>query len=1222
MEGRLQWRLLRAVAAGVVGLMFFASLSLAQEFRATLTGRVTDPSGAVVPNATIIAVKNDTHQTYTGKTNGSGTYYIPFVLPGFYTVTARAKGFKPRAQEKVLLQASQSYGLNFTLEVGMPTQEVTVTTAPPLINTASGSSANMLTGREIENIPLNGRQIYMLISTTPGSQFLQTQFGASGYSGTRGWDVSSNYSLGGGIQGYNMFTLNGTNITEMGGFGEEGTWIVAPNVDALQEVNIQTDIYDARYGHTLGGTVNMVTKSGTNQYHGDLYEYLENGSLNANNFENNYGGIPRGNTIQHQYGGTFGGPIKRNKIFFFGSFEGYWEDIPFTTLTSVPPAYLHPQPGQPVNFTQTGYTVYDPLTTVCKAKGGTLGNCSGNNYARTEFPNDTIPANRINAAGAALLNLFPLPNINTGSVVDNYLTTTPDEYRYYQPMVRVDYTTIDRTRWYTFFEYQKGHEFRDSSGFTGPAETGNIHTMRENIVASQDMTHTFSPSMVGDFKLSFTRFNSRFPDGPLSTPTPQSIGLNMPHVGTEFKDLLPQVSFGELYPGIIGNSVSTQMNQAMTLDVDFSKTRGAQNFEFGGEINRWNFADPFDVGHPNGTFGFGTQPTQYNPLRRDTLKGITDGNVIASLLLGYPTSGGVDWQHTVYETMQEYAIYGQDNWRVNRRLTLNIGLRYDVERGPVDRFNGLNRGMCLTCVNPITNNPTYQANIANSKNLAAWQADTAAIFAAAGSTAGPSISSHIGTVRGGILFAGTNGQPRTAYNIDWGNLAPRLGFAYEIDPKTVLRGGWGWIFGYGIEAGTRSGFSITTPYIDSLNGGATPTDYFLNGNPYPNGVEVPVGSSLGLETNLGNGQSLDFPQRKIPRSTMMSLGIQRQLPGHTVLSVKYSGNYARALRTQGVFTWINGVFPLDWGYPDLQQNHYNATLASALNAQVPNPYYGVVPPASGLGSRPTMQAASLMIPYSQFGLVGDYTNPYGRSWYDSLQVKLNKRLYGARRGLSYQLAYTYSKNMESTSYRNGWPWQDPHPIYDPVAYDRTNIFTFAGEWDMPMGRGAKYIFAHPSRVLGGVVNDWRMDWIFSDESGTPIGIPNVWFVGNHGFVPSGGSTFSQWIYNCNGLPKACYTPIPTFGQGNQPDRVGYLRSPYIPNLDLSLQKDFMLTESKRLQFRADAFNLMNTPLFPGPNTNTSQIPKQVDGRWQGFGTVNLFQQNFPRIIQLSLKLFF
>ncbi len=1230
------------LVTGIVMMVLSSGAIHAQEFRATLTGRVTDPSGAVIPAAAITAVKNDTHQTYIAKTNGAGVYTIPYVLPGLYTVTVNAKGFKTRVQEKVLLQASQQYGLNFKLQIGATTQAVTVTSAAPLINTASGSSANMLTAREIQNIPLNGRQIYTLIGTTPGSQFLQTQFGASGYSGTRGWDVSNNYSLGGGVQTYNSFTLNGTNITEMGGFGEEGTWIVAPNPDAVQEVNVMSNTYDARYGHSMGGSVNIVTKSGTNQYHGDLYEYLENGALDANNFENNASGVPRQNTIQHQYGGTFGGPIKRNKIFFFGSFEGYWESIPFTTLTSVPPAYMRPQPGQGVNFTQSGYTVYDPLTTVCKSAGGTLGNCKGNNYARTEFPNDTIPYNRISPIAVKFLNLFPMPNTNGTSDRNNYIATTPDAYRYYQPMGRVDYTTSDRTRWYTFFEWQKGHEFRDSSGFTGPAETGDLHSMRENIVATQDMTHTFSPSMVGDFKLSFTRYMQRFPNGATSMPTPQSFGLNMPFAG-QSKDLLPQIGFGEIYPGIIGNTVTAQMNQAMTLNVDFTKIRGNHTFEFGGEINRWNFANPFDVGHPNGTFSFGTGPTQYNPTHRNALPGISDGNVIATMLLGYPTGGGVDWQHTVYETIPEYAIYGQDNWRVTHRLTLNIGVRYDVEGGVVDRFNGLNRGLCLTCVNPITNDPTYQAAIANSSNISKWQSVVSQLDALIGSS-GPKISP--GTVYGGIQFPGVGGQPRNAYNIDWSNLAPRLGFAYALNNKTVLRGGWGWIFAYGIEGGTREGFSITTGYQATGSNGISPNDLFLSGTPFPNGAQQPVGSSLGLLTGVGSGQNLDFPQRKIPRATVMSLGIQRQLPGHTVLSVKYSGNYGRALRTQGVHSWINGTLPLTWGYPQLQQNTYNqsdgsggtigADIASLLNEAVPNPYYGSVPVTSGIGPRTSVGAIGLLTPFNEFGAgpVGDYTNPYGKSWYDSLQVKVDKRLYGAGRGLSYQLAYTYSKAMNLTNYRNGWPWQDPHPIYDPASDDRTNIFTLAGEWDLPVGRGAKYIFSSASGLWGGVVNNWRLDWIFSDESGFPQGVPGTWYVGGHSYVPNGGPTFSQWIYNCGWTPtnqisaRTCWTSIPSRGQGNLPDRVGYLRTPYIPNLDLSLQKDFRLTESKRLQFRWDDFNSMNTPLFPGPDTNANDaicdpaLPGAKCTQWQGFGTVRLFQQNFPRIMQVSLKLLF
>ncbi|MBV9180284.1 MAG: carboxypeptidase regulatory-like domain-containing protein, partial [Acidobacteria bacterium] len=423
-----------------------AQLVCGQEFRGNLSGQVTDPSAGVVPNATVQAVNRDTQQTYTAVTSSAGGYYIPYILPGTYTVDVTAAGFKTQVQNNVVLQAGESPVLNFKLEVGATNQTVEVSAAAPLLDAENAVQANVLTTREIENVPLNGRQVYMLLGTTPGSQFLQTQFGAQGYSGTRAWDVSNNYTLGGGVQGYQQFTLNGTNIT-MQNNGANGTWELAPNVDALQEVNVQTTNYDARYGRSGGGIVNMVMKSGTNQYHGDAYDYFENGDLNANNFENNLNGVARQNVHQNQFGGTFGGPVKKDKVFFFGSYEGYKETIPFTTVTSVPPAYLRPQPGQGVNFTQTGFTIYDPLTTFCTTPGQTISNCTGS-LLRLPFPNDTIPANRISSIGAAILNLYPLPNTNSGGLQNNYIANAPDKYFYQQPMVRVDYDTSDKTRWY------------------------------------------------------------------------------------------------------------------------------------------------------------------------------------------------------------------------------------------------------------------------------------------------------------------------------------------------------------------------------------------------------------------------------------------------------------------------------------------------------------------------------------------------------------------------------------------------------------------------------------------------------------------------------------------------------------------------------------------------------------------------------------------------------
>ena len=1191
------------VALGLVLLAFNARKGISQEFRATMTGTVSDPSGAFVPGATVDAVNTSTQQNYTTTTTGKGVYFIPYMLPGTYTVSVKSAGFKTQEQDNVVLQAGKSTGLNFALQVGAASQTVDVSATPPLIETANGSGGTVLTQREIENAPLNGRQIYTLLGTTPGSQFLQTQFGAQGYSGTRAWDVSNNYTLGGGVAGYQQFTLDGANIT-MQAHGSQGTWEMAPNVDALQEVNVMTTTYDARFGRTGGGTVNMVTKSGSNAFHGDVYEYFENGFLNANNFENNLNGIPRQNLHQNQFGGTFGGPVKKDKIFFFGSYEEYLEHIPFTTVTSVPPAFLRPSSGSGVNFTASGYTIYDPNTTVCTAPGGTLGNCPGNAYARTEFPNDTIPASRINSIGAAVLNLYPQPNTGgPNALQNNYIANVPDKYKYWQPMVRVDYDTSDKTRWYSTFAYQHGTEFRNVSGFPAPAENGNINTLRQDLVASQDMTHIFSPTLLADFKASFTRFIDSFPNGDLANPVnPSSIGLNMPVVPTTTLRQLPEFTTSQIYPQVVGNNVNNDVFNTTYFDNDWTKTLSNHTIHFGGEVAFFQYGNPNSVGRPDGYFQFGTQNTQYNPLQRNTLPGINDGFDVADMLLGYPASGGLDFNTTTIQGFPFWALYVQDDWKVTQKLTLNIGLRYDLQAGLRERYNRLNRGMCFTCVNPISSQPQYQANLA---------ADAPALLAAGINPA------SLSSVYGGLTFPGVNGNSKDAYDTDWSNIQPRFGFAYALNSKTVIRGGYGIFYAVGLEGGSATGFNISTPYTNTLNGGVTPTNYFASGSPFPVGYQVPVGNSLGLLTALGNGTSIDFPGRRIPRSQEFSLGFQRELPWQMVLDARYAGNYTDRLR---VFVWDNGTLT----YAQLQQGIANPTL---FNEQVPNPYYGVpgIPPSSNCGSHPTVSRITLLLPLSQYcGLIGQYNDPLGKQNYNALEVKLNKRYSG---GLSTQISYTYSKTMQATGYQNGWPYQDPSLKYQVAGSDRTHVFSATTEWALPIGKGSNLLLSNASGVLGAVVNGWSVNFILSAETGFPVSLNTGYYYNcNHSYTPDGGPKLNDYIYNnySNGSPLGCWSSIPQYGLSNLPNQISTLRQPSIVNLDFALHKDFRVTESTRIQLRGEALNLTNTVLFPGPDNNPGDGPPRTNsnGTYSGFGSVNLYQQNFPRIVQLSLKFLF
>ncbi len=1207
-------RLIKALLLCVcpLGLLAFAAGFLSgQEFRATLTGTVTDPTGAVVPNATVEAVNHDTQQKYDVTTTAKGDYFIPYMLPGTYRVSVTAPGFQTKAQDNVVLEASTSRGLNFQLALGQASQTVEVTSAPPLLENTTASNSTILSGRELESVPLNGRQIYTLIGTTPGSQF------TGGTSGTRGWDTTGNYVIGGGVSHYQQFTLNGTNITVQTSYqsGSNGEWTLAPNIDALQEANVMTTTYDARYGRTGGGTVNMVVKSGSNQLHGTLYEYLENTVMDANYYQNNINGVARPGLIQNQFGGTVGGAIKKDKIFYFGSFEGYRERLPQTGLFTVPPAYLRPGPNG-VNFNNTAlsgtlYTVYDPSTTFCVG-GGTLSNCPSGKFARNPFPNNTIPQSAISPVGAAILNLYPMPNTNVNALNNNYLGNLTGAYEYNQPMVRVDYDTSDKTRWYSLFAFQHGTENRSTNGMTGVAAQGNFNHTRQDITATQDMTHIFTPTLLADFKLSFSRFMDFGGNGDFSKAVnPSTIGLNMPNIPTTTLKDLPEISLNS-FTGVVGNNVTDDVWNNIVFDNDWTKTLSNHTLHFGGELGEFQFADPRTVQRPNGYFTFSSRFTQYNPLQGNTLPGVHDGYPVADLLLGYPDTGtnsqsgsGVDWADTIFEGYPTWALYVQDDWKATRRLTINIGLRYDVQVGVRERHNLLARGACLNCVNPITNEAQYQANVNNPANQAAW-------------TAAGINPASLQTAYGGLVFAGVNGESRDAYNTDWSNWEPRLGFAYQVNSKTVIRGGYGIEYAIGLEGGSSDPFSVTTSYVGSLNNNVTPTNYFATGNPFPNGVSAPTGNTLGLLTGLGNVKQLDYPQRRIPRSQIFSFGFQRELPGHMVLDARFAGNYTDRLR---LFVWLNGTMPL---------SQYQQAIANPnyFNKQVPNPYYNVpnIPSNSTMGSSPTVPAEDLLTPFSEFLRIGEYDDPLGYQTYNALEVKLNKHLLGAGRGLSFQLAYTYSKALAATSYTNGWPYQDAHRLYQPTSSDRTQIFTITGQWAIPVGRGSSLLSNAP-KVVDAFIGGWNLDWVFNWQSGTPVGLSQGWnYTCGHPYTPDGGPTMGNYIYNnySNGSSTGCWQSLPPFFLPYLPNRISTLRNFSIPNLDLSLAKNFSLTERLRLQFRADAFNVTNSVLFGGPdnNPNDGVARQQSTGCWTGFGTVGCNQANTPRVLQMSLKLAF
>lgn len=883
-----------------------------------------------------------------------------------------------------------------------------------------------------------------------------------------------------------------------------------------------------------------------------------------------------------------------------------------------------------------GLPIFQPGTAFC-LDGGPATACNSNHVGQQRFANDTIPGALINPTSVAVLKYIPLPNIAGAENLvrgSNYFASTPGILNYNQPQVRVDYNLTDKTKLYSYFIYWKGVQFRSTNGLNGLAAHGNINWVHQSWVATQDITHVFSPTFTGDFKVAYNRFYSRTPNGDLTTQTnPSTIGLAMPLPATTSSVYLPEFNISDGWgtgflnnQTIFGNQPNPDVTNNYTVNIDFTKTHSSHTIEFGGEIDEFQFGGfPSGGGHANGSFNFNSGWTQFNPhaancwpltANSSNSNGCNNqqpnGSSLASFYLGRPAGGAVDWIGSIMEGYPVFSGYFQDNWRLSPKMTMNLGIRYDVQRGLRERHNNLNRGLCLTCVNPLTNDSTYQANVTNLANNRLWTA------------AGISPAS-LQQVTGGVQFAGTNGQSRNAYDTDWSNIGPRFGFAYQIDSKTVIRGGYGVMYSYGLEGGSSAGLSQTTSYTSSLDGGNTPTNYFQTGSPFATGLLPPTGTSLGLLTNVGNGGiSVDFPNRKIPIEQIMSLGFQRELPGHTVLEVKYAGNFTKRLRT---FLWLNGTATL------AQQQQAQANPAY-FDQQVPNPYYGVkgVSGPGQCGTSTTVNAVALILPLSQYcspggrGLVGQYNAPIGGNFYNALETQITKRVFGQRgKGFSYQIAYTYSKNTDEDGYRNGWPYQDIERIHQLNGIDRTHVLAVTSVYDLPFGRDG-LLLTHSSRLVETLAGGWALSGVFHAQSGTPVGINTGWnyTCPTYNLKPAGGSTLGHWYSTAGSNPTQCWSRVTPYQLQPLVSTTAQVRTPTIPQLDMSLQKSAQIFENTNLELRLDAFNSTNSVLFGSPNTDPGAGPatfNAVSG-WSGFGTISYQQQNAPRVLQISGKVSF
>ena len=1165
--------------------LLFSLALFSQDYRATLLGQVADSSQAAIPNVTIRVTKIDTGVSRETKSNGNGIYTITALDPGVYNVHAQADGFRTVNRQDIVLQTADKLNLNITMEIGQVTQEITVVGQQELINTATASRGLVLDPTKVTELPLNGRQSYMLMNLVPGVRFTQRQFGSSGFSGTRAWDVNGSFTMNGGRTGTNQFLLNGAPIST------NGTFNLAPNVEAIQEFKVMVNTYDSQFGRSGGGHVNTTLKAGANDIHGSLFDFWRNRIFDANTRQNNAGGARRGFRNQHQYGGIIGGAIRKNKDFYFASFEGWQERTPFPVVSTTVPGAM-----KGGDFSTFGVRIYDPMTSrLCDAARPCPVLGVNGVIERQAFPGNVIPASRMSPVGRAFLGLYPNENfVGPNPLSQNFLAAeTVGRYRYEQPMARYDKVFSDKDRFNFVFTFQDGSEFRDGNGFPAPAKTGNMPgTVRRDRNFIANWQRTLSPTALLTVQGSYNRFQENFPDVSDRNFTWDKLGIkDIPQVPSFPSKLAPRLDLGG-FNSILGNNyLNASQRQQINFQTSVAQTKGRHSLKYGMEwatIHRGTQS----AGRSSGLMGFTAGWTQQYTGRS---QGAFDGSSVASLLLGAMNNANVDWNDTYYRKEPYWAGFLQDDWKVNNRLTLNLGLRYDMQWPMVELHDRVVTGFDFGAKSPV-----------NDAALAAWRNNAATI-----SGYPPAPAQLTG---GSLLYAGKGGQPRSPYNWDRSNIQPRVGAAYRLHNKAVLRGGFGIFHRTATQGSLTTGFSQTTNYVNSRDAGITPaginnglpTGPFSVENPFPTGLIAPLQSNVPALNLIGTGFSFDARLRPIPRTFQYSIGVDAQLFWGITLDVSYIGS--KTVKE-----------PLAINLNAQSEEIYAAARANPTFYQAPlnNPFLGIAPNNVGLGVSPTVSRFSLYSPWPQLGGITNNTQPWGRTWYNGLQVKFEKRMLpGSKMGtVTWVLNYTWSKQLEKFMRENfAYAYKDWNNWGSQLTdIDVRQQLTLAGVYDIPVGKGRPWLNAMPKAaemLMGGWNYNYWVDW----NSGVPTGLNTGWDYTCADYRLA-NQTENAWFENARGAGNRpnCYVQRGPYTFRQLPARFGQITDPTAVQVNMAIAKKVTFNERWSMELRGEAFNAFNTPIRQGPNTDPNSA---------AFGILPVAQFNFPRNVQIGARLRF
>jgi hypothetical protein len=1151
-------------------------VSFAQDYRGTVQGLVTDSSQAVIVGAKVTLLNINMGISVAKESNNLGNYRFDFVEPGTYTVVAEVVGFAKSIQQNVMIEAKGDITVNFTLKPGHVNESVTVTATAVALQLNTSTKDLTVTRTQLMNLPFQERNPYMAALLDPAVQNNYPAAPAPYHM----WQASE-MDFGGQTSRQNDVLIDGSSVM----IGPKGSY--TPAMDSVQEMVVEQVAVDAEYGHSAGGVINLATREGTNTLHGTAFYYGINPSLNAvTNALTRTPSVSRNNI----WGGAAGGPIKKNKVFTFGSYEGRILSSPQSVIMTLPTAAeRNGDFSQSMNINGDLRTIYNPFSTTFDPDTGVA--------TRTPFTGNAIPPSMIDPTAAKMMSYIWKPNTPAANVAgaDNFRVSVGLGTHYWNVSDRTDWNASDKLR--VFGRYSQFHAVNGLPDYTGtrsPAEVDGQGGVMASKNLGGDAVYTINPTTVADVRFSYTSFkdNAGVPQNEIGASGLASLWPNDSWYQSYLDQYGGSIYFPSLKMGANQFGVSSlyyQQPHSYTLTGKIVKSTGRHNLKGGLEARYQSafISYPGQMG-----FNFGAATTSSTFINAPVSM---SGDPYATFLLGAPDdSSSTGYVAPGHISAHYFGAYVQDDFKLNRRITLNLGLRYEYESAPVDAQNHYTRLLDLNATNPTlqANPPQYTADVSALRSQ---------YLGANAATPAPN---------GQWLFA--DSSHRTQFDAPTLNFAPRAGIAFRLNDKTVFIAGYGrfLVLNSQVQNGLLSnpgfvGYNATSSILPSQEG--VPTTALSNPFPSDNPLQSVHGSSLGVNTNLGNGYGDDWgdgfraPNYKDGALDRFNLTVERELPWKLRLDISFVATNGRHLDS---YAWWDS-FPANESNPNL----FYDTLKGQMYQQYPNPFYHYLTPTQfpgGLRNRATVPLYQLLRPYPQYNEIWESHVPVEGDTVRNLEIRV-QRAYA--NGFSLLGSYLYN-HEQSTWWPDAWDFTDgPYyynrtPGWSEGTYPRHRAIV-SSIYALPFGRGRKKL-SHLNPVVEGLVGGWSLSSIVNITSGQPLNFAN-----GSAYVMAGDP--SQNAPSGYAFNPGVFANLPAYTPYNGPKVFPGVDGPVQWNIDAQLSKSFRIREGMNLQFRAEAYNLTNSIVWAPEDANFGDSQ---------FGQKNLAQNNIGRTIQYSLRLSF